>query len=138
MYILNNREKAYLRGIVINTRNEYLKKEIYEKYEEIGIEENFEQISYDENCINDIIEQLSNENIVSFNIEKVFTNVKIMKIVRALTLREKLVLFSYYFENKTDKAIGTAIHISTEGARIIRKNALKKIKERYLGGNSNV
>ena len=52
-------------------------------------------------------------------------------IVKALTLREKLVLFSYYFEKKTDAAIGNALNINGDTARKIRIRALEKIKNKY-------
>ena len=51
MYALSNQEKAYLRRIVINTRNEYLKTEKYKRYEEIELIEELDYSVYMQNKI---------------------------------------------------------------------------------------
>lgn len=139
MYALNNKEKAYLRGIAINTRNDFLKNEKYKKYEEIELEETEEIVDKD-NKIEDILVVIDNENVDSYCIEKVFEDKKIMKIVEALTLKEKLVLFSFYFENNTDLEISKALNEKADTIKKVRQRALIKIKNKYLenGGDKNV
>ena len=140
VYELSKEEKTYLRQIVINTRNKYFRKNKY-----IFIENNIEAadekflISIENVEIN--FEIKSERDICAPNIEKVFKDENMFNIVKALTLREKLVLFSYYFEKKTDAAIGNALNINGDTARKIRIRALEKIKNKYKklkGSNKDV
>lgn len=130
MYILSNDEKSYLRKIAMYTRKDYLRKNKYIFIEDdIGeIDEKF-LISIENVEIN--VEVKTDMEICAPNIENVFKDRKMNKIVKALTLREKLVLFSYYFENKTDAAIGKALNIKGDTARKIRIRALDKAKKEY-------
>ena len=144
MYALNNDEKAYLRKIMINVRNEYIKKEMYKEYEEIEIENeddlNLSNYACYKDSIDVLIENINDNDILPSNIENLFTNKKIMKIVKALTLKEKLVLFLYYFESKTDREIGENLDIKTNTIKKIRLRALEKIRLSYFnnGGRKNV
>lgn len=139
MYALSNQEKAYLRRIVINTRNEYLKTEKYKRYEEIELIEELDYSVYMQNKIEESIDNIDNAKIVSNSIENIFSDEVIMKNVKALTLREKLVLFSYYFENNTDQEIGNALNLKGDTIRKIRVRTLEKIRKNYIGGgNKNV
>ena len=140
VYKLSKKEKSYLRQIVINTRNEYLRKNKY-----IFIEDEIEAV--DEKLLISIenveinFEIKSERDICAPEIEKVFKDKNMFNIVKALTLREKLVLFSYYFEKKTDAATGKALNINGDTARKIRIRAIEKIKKEYRkmkGSNENV
>lgn len=130
MYILSNDEKSYLRKIAMYTRKDYLRKNKY-----IFIEDDIDEI--DEKFLISIenveinVEVKTDMEICAPNIEKIFKDEKMNKIVKALTLREKLVLFSYYFENKIDSAIGKALNIKGDTARKIRIRALDKAKKEY-------
>lgn len=130
MYILSNDEKSYLRKVAMYTRKDYLRKNKY-----IFIEDDIDEI--DEKFLISIenveinVEVKADMEICAPNIEKVFKDRKMNKIVKALTLREKLVLFSYYFENKTDAAIGKELNIKGDTARKIRIRALDKAKKEY-------
>lgn len=140
MYKLSKEEKTYLRRIVINTRNDYFRKNKY-----IIVEDNIENV--DEKFLISIenveinFEIKSERDICAFQIEKVFRDENMSNIVKTLTLREKLVLFSYYFEKKTDAAIGKAININGDTVRKIRVRALEKIRNKYKkmkGSNEDV
>ena len=140
VYKLSKNEKSYLRQIVINTRNEYLRnnKYIFIESEMNDVDEKL-LISIENIEIN--FEIKSERDICAPNIEKVFKDENMFNIVKALTLREKLVLFSYYFEKKTDAAIGKALNINGDTARKIRIRALEKIKNKYKklkGSNKDV
>ena len=130
MYILSNDEKSYLRKVAMYTRKDYLRKNKY-----IFIEDDIDEI--DEKFLISIenveinVEVKTDMEICAPNIEKVFKDRKMNKIVKALTLREKLVLFSYYFENKTHATIGKTLNIKGDTARKIRIIALKKKKKEY-------
>ena len=140
VYKLSKNEKSYLRQIVINTRNEYLRNNKY-----IFIESEIDDV--DEKLLISIenveinFEIKSDREICAPEIEKVFKDKNMFNIVKALTLREKLVLFSYYFEKKTDAATGKALNINGDTARKIRIRAIEKIKKEYRKmkeGNENV
>ena len=140
MYELSKNEKSYLRKIVINTRNEYLRvnKYIFIEGEMNDVDEKL-LISIENVEIN--FEIKSERDICAPEIEKVFQDKNMFNIVKALTLREKLVLFSYYFEKKTDAATGKALNINGDTARKIRIRALEKIKKEYRrmkGSNEDV
>lgn len=141
MYKLSNEEKTYLRKIVINTRNNFFKKNKY-----VVLEENIEDI--DEKLLISVenieinFEIKYDKEIKPIEIEKVFRDRDMNNIVKnALTLREKLVLFLYYFENNTDLEVGKVLNVKMDAARMIRTRALKKIRNNYKklkGENENV
>lgn len=141
MYKLSNEEKTYLRKIVINTRNNFFKKNRYVILEE-NIEDTDEKLLISVENIEINFEIKCDKEIKPIEIEKVFRDRDINNIVKnALTLREKLVLFLYYFENKTDLEVGKTLNIKMDAARMIRTRALKKIKDNYKklkGENENV
>ena len=142
VYKLSKNEKYYLRQIVINTRNEYLRnnKYIFIESEMNDVDEKL-LISIENVEINFEIKIKSERDICAPEIEKVFKDKNMFNIVKALTLREKLVFFSYYFEKKTDAATGKALNINGDTARKIRVRALDKIKKNYKkmkGNDKNV
>lgn len=140
MYVLGKNEKAYLRRIIINTKNDYLKNNKYNGVEEVELEGEAESIVDKKNELDNILVIMNDKDINSCSIENVFEDKEIMKIVKALTLREKLVLFLYYFENNTDIEIGKALSMNSDSVKKVRQRTLIKVKERYLksGGNKNV
>ena len=140
VYELSKNEKSYLRQIVINTRNEYLRKNKY-IFIESEIDDVDEKLLISIENIEINFEIKSERDICAPEIEKVFKDKNMFNIVKALTLREKLVLFSYYFEKKTDAATGKALNINGDTARKIRIRALEKIKKEYRrmkGSNEDV
>lgn len=130
MYELSNDEKAYLKKMIINKRIEFFNKHKY-----VLLEDNIETV--DEKLLISIenieinFEIKSDGEICAPELEKVFRDEDLINIVKALTLREKLVLFSYYFENKTDKQIGQAFNIKGDTASKVRNRALEKIRKEY-------
>ena len=140
VYKLSKNEKSYLRQIVINTRNEYLRKNKY-IFIESEIDDVDEKLLISIENIEINFEIKSERDICAPEIEKVFKDKNMFNLVKALTLREKLVLFSYYFEKKTDAATGKALNINGDTARKIRIRALEKIKKEYRrmkGSNEDV
>lgn len=129
MYKLNNCEKSYLRKIIINTRNTYFTKNKYILVEE-SMEMEDEELLIDNNIEVNFETKIDNE-ITNYNIQDVFSEEKMIEIVKSLTSREKLVIFLYYFEDKTDEKIGNILNIKGDTARKIRTRALQKIKREY-------
>ena len=141
MYDLNEDEGKYLKKIVMYTRNEYLRKNKYIFIEKEDIDEVDEKMLVSIDNVEISFEIKSEKEIIAPKIENVFRDEKITKIVKALTLREKLVLFLYYFEDKTDKEISKSLKCREDSIRKARKRALDKIQIRYFqveGSDSNV
>lgn len=138
MYILNGKEKAALITIVRRTRADYLKTNNY-TYLEDDIDMFDENILVSNENIEKNYEEKYDRDICAHELEKVFGDLYLLKSSKALTYREKLVLFSYYWEETTDEAIGKELHLLGDTVRKIRERALKKIKDRYLKlkGNEN-
>ena len=70
-------------------------------------------------------------NIKVEEIEKVFGNPNVLKSTKNLTYKEKLVLFSCFWENKTDKQIGKELHIKPNTITKMKKRAMEKIRNKY-------
>ena len=78
--------------------------------------------------------------VCASNFEKIFDDPYLIKISKALTKKERLVLFSYYMEKdengevneKTDKVVAKELNIKPDTARKTRKRALEKLKMQYL------
>ena len=109
MYILNNKEKAALITIARRTRIDYLKSNHY-TYLEDDIDMFDENIFVSEENIENYCEAKCDKEICAYEIEKIFSDPLLLKSSKALTYKEKLVLFSYYMEEKlTDKRVGEMV-----------------------------
>lgn len=92
-----------------------------------------ENIFVSEENIENYYETKCDREICAYEIEKIFSDPLLLKSSKALTYKEKLVLFSYYMEEKsTDKRIGEIMNMKGDTVRKIRKRALEKIKKEYL------
>lgn len=132
MYETNEDEGRYLKKIVMYTRSEYLRKNKYIFIEKEDIDEVDEKMLVSIDNVEISFEIKSEKEIIAPKIEDVFRDEKITKIVKALTLREKLVLFLYYFEDKNDREIGKSLKIKQNTVQKTRKRALEKIQTRYF------
>lgn len=99
MYILNNKEKAFLITVAKRARADYLRKNRYTLLED-------DIDMFDENIFisdvdveNDVAIKLDS-NISAEKIENIFNDLNVLKSTKNLSYREKLVLFSYYSERK--------------------------------------
>ena len=70
--------------------------------------------------------------------EKVISNEKLHNIVKALSLNEKMVLFSLYKQNKNVNQIAKEMKMDRTTIWRIKSRALDKIMKKMLGGNKNV
>lgn len=143
MYILNNKEKAALVTIVRRTRYDYLRKNHY-TYLEDDIDMIDASFLVSEENIEKNYEEKYDRGLCASEIEKIFKNPYLVKSSKALTDREKLVLFLYYCEEneendekKTDEKIGQELNLKGNTISKIRYRALDKIRKEYfrLKGN---
>lgn len=99
MYILNNKEKAFLITVAKRASADYLRKNRYTLLED-------DIDMFDENIFisdvdveNDVAIKLDS-SICAEKIENIFNDLNVLKSTKNLSYREKLVLFSYYSERK--------------------------------------
>ncbi len=139
MYILSNKEKAALITIARRSRYDYLRKNDY-TYLEDDIDMIDEELLISEENIEKTVTEKIDGEICASNFEKIFDDPYLIKISKALTKKERLVLFSYYMEKdengevneKTDKVVAKELNIKPDTARKTRKRALEKLKMQYL------
>ena len=128
MYILNKEEKAVLKTIIKNTRIDYYRKNKY-FFREETIED---KVLYEEKQIEDEIMKKDDAHIQAFELEKIFTEKNMSKIAKALTYTDKLVLYLYYIEEKTDKQIGEILFMERATVNKKRFRAIEKMKKKAL------
>lgn len=140
MYILNNKEKAFIITIAKRVRADYLRENKYTLLED-------DIDMFDENAfvsdvdVEDDVAKKLDLSVCAEEIEKIFTNLNVLKSAKNLSCREKLVLFSYYSEHKTDKEIAQDLHLKDDTVQKTRIRATKKILKNYnkiIGGNDDV
>ncbi|MBO5348421.1 MAG: hypothetical protein J6A89_01180 [Clostridia bacterium] len=97
MYILNKDEKAVLKIIIKNARNDFFR---INKY--IFVEESLDEkeVLLNESAILGYEEDFEYKAQID-ELENIFEDEKIYNIVGALTYNEKSVLYFYYVEEKT-------------------------------------
>lgn len=127
-YELTEKEKGFILGIILNTRNDYLRRNKYSKVKYVELEK-AEIIITDEMVEYNVIRGCD-ENLSDSELGNLFENSKIKKIIdRALTNKQRSVLFLYYCKNKKDKEIGQILNLKEDTARKIRNRALKMIRK---------
>ena len=139
MYILSNKEKAALITIARRARYDYLRKNDY-TYLEDDIDMIDEELLIAEENIEKTVAEKIDGDICASDFEKIFDDPYLIKISKALTKKERLVLFSYYMEKdengeiteKTDKVVSRELNMKPDTARKTRKRALGKLKKEYL------
>ena len=139
MYILSNKEKAALITIARRTRYDYLRKNDY-TYLEDDIDMIDEEILISEENIEKTVAEKVDGDVCASDFEKIFDDPYLIKISKALTKKDRLVLFSYYlekdengeFDEKTDKVVAKELNMKPDTARKTRKRALGKLKKEYL------
>ena len=134
---LSEEEKSYLKRIIINERKRYIRDNYnYINNKNVNIYEltNVEADSVLEAVINRYEKEV--ESAVEF--EKVFSNDKLYYGIKALSLKEKIVLFSLYKQNKTINQI--ALEMKTDRTTIwrIKNKTIDKLMKYLIGGKENV
>lgn len=134
---LSKEEKRYLTIVVMNTRRKYIR-DNYNYINNINIDlydcVNVEAQSVLEAVINKCEEQVKS----AMEFEKIISNKKLYNIVKALSLNEKMVLFSLYKENKNVNQIAKEMKMDRTTIWRIKSRALDKIMKKILGGKKNV
>ena len=130
-------EKSYLKLIILNTRRKYIRdnynfiNSIYLNLECIvDIEAEAE--------LNSVLDKCGSEVKSAVEFEKIVSDDEIYNIVKVLSLKEKIVLFLLYKENKSINEIAKKMKLSRKRIWQIKNVILDKIMKKILGGEKNV
>ena len=131
MYVLNNDEKGVLRVIIRNARADYFRNNKY-FFNEEAIED--KEICSDERFEEEVAER--NDKIEDAEVfEKIFTNKDMYNHAKkVLTYNEKLVLFLYFVDGKTDEEIAEMFDLYRTTITRRRNKAFDKLREKYNKG----
>ena len=129
---LSNEEKLYLKKLIINVRRKYIRtnyKFINSKcidYSELNIEDS-------ESIFDTLIYEFDKELNSAMEFEKLISNEKLYKIIRALSLKEKMMLFYLYKEEKDIYEVAKIMNISLATAYRLKNQALDFIMRKFVG-----
>lgn len=129
---LSKEEKLYLKKIVMTARNKYIQRN--RMYLNSMRTLNDEIISTEESVLESILQKCQEEVTSAVEFEKTFSNPSLYNIVKALSLKEKHVLFYLYKEQKSVNEISHIMHMDRVTIWRIRDRAQKKIAEKLVKG----
>ena len=131
---LSKEEKIYLKTLIVNVRNRYIRKN-YKFINNMFVEYSEMKITDSESLLDTILYKFERELKSASEFEKIiYNNDKLYKIVRALSLKEKTMLFYLYYENISIEQIPKIMNISIATAYRMRESILDKIMKKMLGG----
>lgn len=134
---LTKEEKLYLKKVILNTRRLYIR-DNYDFINSTNIEcYDIEDIET-ESLLDAVINKCEREIESAVEFEKVISDSKMYKAIKALSLKEKIVLFSLYKENKTINQIAFEMNLCRKTIWNIKSKALDKIMKYIIGGEKNV
>lgn len=134
---LSKEEKSYLKSLVINVRKKYIR----DNYESLNNQyvDLYGCINLESESVLDVvINKCENEIKSAMEFEKIISNEKLYNIMKTLSLKEKIVLFSLYKEHKSINQTALEMKIERTTAWRIKTKALDKIVKGLLGGNQSV
>ena len=130
---LSKEEKSYLKKIIVNVRRKYIK----DNYDYLNSKDinwdtctDIESDSLFDAVLNKCVDEL--ESALEF--ERLFSNEKLYNIAKALSLKEKMVLFSLYKERKSVNQIAIEMNLQRSTIWRIKNKAQDKILKYLLGG----
>lgn len=133
---LSKEEKSYLKKVILSVKNTYLRKNWENIYKLEELREDI--LDFSDNLLETTFTNYEKEMKEVAEFEKLFSNVSIYKIIKALSLREKMVLFLLYKENKTVLQVSNEMKIRRETVWRIRNKVQDRILKNLLGGNKDV
>ncbi len=134
---LSKEEKSYLKKLILNVRRKYIK----DNYEYLNSKDvnwdTFEDIecsSLFDAVLNKCVDELKS----ALEFERLFCDEKLYNVTKALSVKEKMVLFALYKEEKGINQIANEMNIERTTVWRIKNKAQEKIIKNLLGGNDNV
>jgi len=134
---LSKEEKSYLKKLILNVRRKYIK----DNYEYLNSKdvnwdtfEDMECSSLFDTVLNKCVDELKS----AIEFERLFCDEKLYNITKALSIKEKMVLFALYKERKSINQIANEMNVERTTIWRIKNKAQEKITKNLLGGNNNV
>lgn len=123
MYILSKHEESILKNIIKCARYDYIKNnEIYSEMIDIdSIEVETKKNLYE------VVTDKFDMEVQASELELIFTEKNIYRKIKALTYKEKLVLFLFYIEGLTDSKIAKELNVKLNTVTQIRMRTIKRI-----------
>ena len=132
---LSKEEKVYLKTLIVNVRNRYIRKN-YKFINNMFIEYSEMEITDSESLLDTILHKFERELKSAIEFEKIiYNNDKLYKIIGALSEKEKTMLFYLYYEEKEIKEVSEIMNISLATAYRRKEQLLNKIMKRLLKGD---
>lgn len=130
---LSNEEKVYLKRIVMTARNKYFEKNNnYINSTSMFIDE--VTATEETSVLDAVLEKCQEEVDSAIEFEKTLSNPSLYNIVKALSLREKEVLFYLYKKQKSINETAEIMHLDRKTVRKYRDEAQAKIIEKLING----
>ena len=129
---LSKEEKIHFKTLIVNVRNRYIRKN-YKFINNMFVEYSEMKITDSESLLDTILYKFERELKSASEFEKIiYNNVKLYKIVGALSEKEKTMLFYLYYEEKEIKEVSKIMNISLATAYRRKEQLLNKIIKRLL------
>ena len=129
---LSNEEKTYLKVLITNVRKKYIRDNYsYINNKNLGYAEL--EIEDSVSLFDTLLYKFERELKSATEFEKLMSNEKIYNIVRALSLKEKMMLFYLYKENKDIYEVSKIMHISLATAYRMKNKVLDLIMKKFIG-----
>ena len=135
---LSTKEKNFVYTIIINERYRFLKANY--AYLTASYTDVYDCELENENeasVLDAVISKCESEVTSAIEFQNIIADKKLYNIVKALSLKEKMVLFYLFKENKTAQQTADAMHINKVTVYRIKDKIINKILSSLLGGISD-
>ena len=133
---LTKEENDYIKKTIKSAKIDYLRKNI--KFFNTELCDEMESI-VDEQCsvLYTVIKKCDEETSSAVEFEKAFSDVKIYKVIKALSYNEKMMLFYLYQKNRSVRETAKLQNVDKDTVRR-RRDKILKIIENILGDGKDV
>lgn len=130
---LSKEEKLYLKRIVMTAKNKYFERN-YNYINNTSVFVDGIVFAGEESVLDAVLEKCQEEVKSAREFEKTLSNPSLYNIVKALSLREKEVLFYLYKKQKNINETAVIMGLDRKTIRKYRDEAHRKIAEKLING----
>ena len=130
---LSKEEKLYLKRIVMTAKNKYFEKN-YNYINNTSVFVDGIVSAGEESVLDAVLEKCQEEVKSAREFEKTLSNPSLYNIVKALSLREKEVIFYLYKKQKNINETAVIMGLDRKTIRKYRDEAHRKIAEKLING----
>ena len=130
---LSKEEKLYLKRIVMTAKNKYFERN-YNYINNTSVFVHLIVFAGEESVLDAVLEKCQEEVKSAREFEKTLSNPSLYNIVKALSLREKEVLFYLYKKQKNINETAVIMGLDRKTIRKYRDEAHRKIAEKLING----